>query len=535
MAWIRIILDGEVLTLTNTDVYAPTLDYHPSTKKYVDDLTSTYYLKLNQSSPQTIANGVPLMTTAVDIDGSDNQLVNKAYVDTALLGLELTEFFGTVASVVSDGLGGYYKIMDNTVQAAGTNTGGALTTGDNQYYRGYITPVGAPNLTTLYAGVYGVRAKLYKTGTKSVTIYFKLYQRTVGGTENLIATSETTSALTTSATVYEMDAYLSSNFTLDPTDRLVLKAYANVGASGSDITVKIDVGGTTSSGMTIKTPAIDAEALSTAISFTCIAGETLKKGQAVYISGASSGLPQVSKADNTSSSKCCVVGCVTEDLASSAVGKVRRTGTLVSVDTRATNTDINPNGETWVAGNLLFATTGGGMTNVRPTSGRSVKAGYSLTGSGATDTILVYAFENPVWATCGVDESVILRLGDSLGTQKVSIRNYTNNEVASISSDGEILTGGLPVYPALDQDNFSSNSDTRVPTQQSTKAYVDSKITTGTLTAGFSIIFIPSSTGLYYDDTNHDVRIRTSVADAGDNILITQGFDWRNNSLLISA
>ncbi len=53
--------------------------------------------------------------------------------------------------------------------------------------------------------------------------------------------------------------------------------------------------------------------------------------------------------------------------------------------------------------------------------------------------------------------------------------------------------------------------------------------------SGFTIIFVPTSTGLYYEGTNHDVRIRTSVAVAGDNILLAQGFNWKNNGLLILA
>jgi len=38
-------------------------------------------LSLDQTTPETIINGVPLMTTAVDGEGSGNQLTNKDYVD----------------------------------------------------------------------------------------------------------------------------------------------------------------------------------------------------------------------------------------------------------------------------------------------------------------------------------------------------------------------------------------------------------------------------------------------------------------------
>ena len=42
------------------------------------------YLKLDQTTPQTVASGVPLMTTAVNPTGSGNQLVNMDYVKPKL-------------------------------------------------------------------------------------------------------------------------------------------------------------------------------------------------------------------------------------------------------------------------------------------------------------------------------------------------------------------------------------------------------------------------------------------------------------------
>jgi len=52
------------------------------TGKIIKDsgLSSASFLKIDQTTPQTIINGVPLMTTAVDPYGSDNQLVNMDYV-----------------------------------------------------------------------------------------------------------------------------------------------------------------------------------------------------------------------------------------------------------------------------------------------------------------------------------------------------------------------------------------------------------------------------------------------------------------------
>jgi hypothetical protein len=44
-----------------------------------DDASSA--LKLDQTTPQTIVKGVPLLTTPVNIIGSKTQVVNKQYVD----------------------------------------------------------------------------------------------------------------------------------------------------------------------------------------------------------------------------------------------------------------------------------------------------------------------------------------------------------------------------------------------------------------------------------------------------------------------
>lgn len=168
----------------------------------------------------------------------------------------------------------------------------------------------------------------------------------------------------------------------------------------------------------------------------------LYKGQAVYISGSDGSLAKVLVADNTVLAKTRVVGLVTDDLTTNAAGYVRRNGELTGVDTRSTNTAVNPLGQTWSAGDLLFLTTGGGMTNVRPTSGRSVKVAYTIKGSSASDILLAYPMENPVWITDAIGEDIVLRLGDNAGANKVSIRNYSNSEVVSFNSLGQLTYNG---------------------------------------------------------------------------------------------
>jgi hypothetical protein len=173
------------------------------------------------------------------------------------------------------------------------------------------------------------------------------------------------------------------------------------------------------------------------LTITVYAGAQLYKGEPVYISGASGSVPIVLPANNTVTLKSRVIGLMVADAPIDTLAKVRRAGSLSEVDTRSTNTNINPLGQTWAAGDLLFSGgNSGGLTNVRPISGRSVKAAYSLTNSDASGVLLAYPMENPVWMTAAQNENVVLRLGDNDGATNVSIRDYANNQVGYIDSNG---------------------------------------------------------------------------------------------------
>jgi hypothetical protein len=247
----------------------------------------------------------------------------------------------------------------------------------------------------------------------------------------------------------------------------------------------------------------------TALTFDVKAGEILKKGQPVYLSGASGANPIVNNADNTITARTRVVGLVTTDLANNGQGQVRRAGTLSAVNTAGT-TALNPLGQNWNAGDLLFLEQSGGLTNVRPTSGRSVKCAYTLKGSNAADTLLVYPFENPVWITGAAAEDVVTRVGDSVGVNKLSIRNYTNSEVAYVNSYGLASFNGTNELANITMNNhyitglLSGSSGGSVVN----KTYVDTF-------ASYNSSYLTSTYNATYDaKTNYNASYITSTYNA---------------------
>ena len=174
------------------------------------------------------------------------------------------------------------------------------------------------------------------------------------------------------------------------------------------------------------------------------------KGQAVYVSGsAGAGQVLVGLINNTDSTKIRVLGLAAEAIAQNTTGTVRFRGELSGVDTLGANV-VNPNGETWAAGDILYCTNGGsgGLTNIKPTSGRIIRAGYSLVGSHNDDTILVQPHENPICLATASDEDICVRMGDNNGVNKVCFKDYANNDVACVDSNGIYTCTGLTIGSA---------------------------------------------------------------------------------------
>lgn len=197
---------------------------------------SNDFLLLDQTTPQTIINGIPLLDAELIDFTNEKQLVTKEYVDNAVSFIS-DYYFNNTLSVVG---GIYYEMTDNDLgepTAILTKTG--LGAGDNQPLYNWIT-VNPLGVSKLVPGIYKVHihARAYN-GTRSVNLYSELYTRTSGGVETLIATSAITPVLTTSILEYNLEDALHSEVTINPTDKLVVKMFANVGVSGSAVDVDL--------------------------------------------------------------------------------------------------------------------------------------------------------------------------------------------------------------------------------------------------------------------------------------------------------
>ena len=209
-----------------------------------------------------------------------------------------------------------------------------------------------------------------------------------------------------------------------PFSGVVGSAGATLYGDGSGIT---DVGAAAATALTLEVTEENTSAIA--------------KGQAVYVSGATGNKTRVGLASCIDSGKIRVIGLAAEDIDQNGDGFVRTKGVLTDVnDSAATGTDVNPNGETWVAGDLLYlADSTGGMTNVQPTSGRVIRMAYTLKGDGTSDDLLVISHENPVNMTAAAGEDIVIRMGDTDGVNSVVFKDYDNNTIGKASSKGKWL------------------------------------------------------------------------------------------------
>ena len=221
----------------------------------VSDLGDNKYLNLSGTNAnQNINIGAYNFTAPWFFGDTINpvnpfDLANKNYIDNAVSGINFDFFFSNHSSDIAS----YYNLTDETGHSSNTLSSVSLGTGNDQLIFNYSTELGEPNFNQLIAGVYEFHLHLSKTGTKPTQVYVTLSNRSADGTENLLVTSEPTELLTDSPVPYNPHGILDNDVDLEDTDRLVVKLYANVGATGNPVVISIYQEGSFDSRISIRT------------------------------------------------------------------------------------------------------------------------------------------------------------------------------------------------------------------------------------------------------------------------------------------
>lgn len=161
-------------------------------------------------------------------------------------------------------------------------------------------------------------------------------------------------------------------------------------------------------------------------------GSILNKGKAVYVTGydSTTGLPEVSLADNTSAVSAKTIGLVYADIAIAASGKALVYGLFEDVNTLS-----------YFAGNRLYLSTSGNLTNTNPAPNSESQFVGTVLEAATAGQLLVspqesYNFNSLVSGTTIVGEiqSNFQRLVVSLSAGQIQSLNTTSIELAAFGS-----------------------------------------------------------------------------------------------------
>lgn len=246
-------IGGTITNQTDLILYLSS-NYYPLLSNpagYLTAETDPLSLHLDQTTPQTIINGIPLMNTEVDFAGSGYQLVNKNYVDLAVSSINIDYFLLDASSGVST-----YKNASTTENTTGTPSVASTGVTNNQLLMGWITPVGEPIARKLIKGIYDLHIHALQVATlghKNSSLYFTLVERKTDNSEITIFTSENSNILTTSSQELEFHGSITSDYSLSAGSRLVCKVYATVSGIGTNPDITLYYQGTTSSNFALPT------------------------------------------------------------------------------------------------------------------------------------------------------------------------------------------------------------------------------------------------------------------------------------------
>lgn len=176
-------------------------------------------------------------------------------------------------------------------------------------------------------------------------------------------------------------------------------------------------------------------------------GSTIAAGRAVYISGFNN-YPLVSLANNTLDAAHHAIGVTTASIANAANGTIVVTGIIAGIDTNSYS----------AVGAKLYLGTSGQLVEGEPTSGEVIFLGEVLVKEN-NGSILLYEVKGIDYVASAAGEDIPVKMGDNDGVNKVSFKDYANNEVASIDSDGVISGANLSGTNTGDQSSSDFNHD----------------------------------------------------------------------------
>jgi hypothetical protein len=210
---------------TAHDTTGQILVYDQVRKVWDADYNINNYLKLDQTTPQTLTGGIPKLESTRVID-ENNELVDKIYVDTAVSSLGMRFY---ALDDVDAGTGYYLTSMIASTDATVTISASGVV--DNQLLGSWISP--ANGFTKLLAGLYDFQMYAARTsGTRDFRIYWELIEYKADTTEVVIATSPSSNAITDKRKV-DIFVTLTTDYVLTAGSRIVGKIYADIGTSGS--------------------------------------------------------------------------------------------------------------------------------------------------------------------------------------------------------------------------------------------------------------------------------------------------------------
>jgi len=239
--------DGTDLTITghfigSSDI-ATTIANTFTINDDADDVTVQLILDRTTGGAATLSwDGAELTSDAtVDTAGSLQQLATKEYVDLSVTSLGASYYMLDTASGVED-----YKLCSLTPSGDAETYLESAGLSDEDYIGGWISPVGeSPNV--LLTGDFNFYLTAEKTtGTKTLKLYWKMYERKSDTSETLIATSSISNEVDSKDT-FVIPLVLTSDYEPDSGSRIVGKLYASVTGSGNAPTVRIYYRGSTGS------------------------------------------------------------------------------------------------------------------------------------------------------------------------------------------------------------------------------------------------------------------------------------------------